>query len=169
VRSFQGRAARWFASASYGRKWLVLGALIGIIAGLGAMVFYDALSAATHLFLGVIAGYSIPTPVGEGSHAASAHFARPWAIPLVACVGALAGGVVVFTIAPAAAGHGTDAAIDAVHHNPRGIRLRTVVVKIVASAPHHWVGWLRGARGADGPDQCRVRVVPRAILRSQPI
>jgi chloride channel protein, CIC family len=148
MRSFQGRAARWFASASYGRKWLVLGTLIGIIAGLGAVVFYEALSAATHLFLGVIAGYSIPTPVGEVSHVASAHFARPWAIPLVACLGALAGGILVFRIAPDAAGHGTDAAIEAVHHNPRGIRLRTVFVKIVASALTIGSG---GSGGREGP------------------
>ena len=37
-------------------------------------------------------------------------------------------------VAPEAEGHGTDAAIAAVHHNPRGIRFRAVVVKIVASA-----------------------------------
>ena len=82
-RSLQARAARWLASASYGRKWLALGAIIGVTAGLGAVVFYEALRAATHLFLGVIAGYTVPTPVGEGGRAASAHFTRPWAIPLM--------------------------------------------------------------------------------------
>jgi CIC family chloride channel protein len=148
LRSLQARAARWFASAPYTRKWLVLGALIGIIAGLGAVVFYEVLRAATHLFLGVIAGYNVPTPVGEGSQVASAHYARPWAIPLVACVGALAGAILVFGIAPDAEGHGTDAAIDAVHHNPRGIRLRTVVVKIVASALTIGSG---GSGGREGP------------------
>jgi H+/Cl- antiporter ClcA/CBS domain-containing protein len=126
----------------------VLGALIGIIAGLGAVVFYEVLRAATHLFLGVIAGYNVPTPVGEGSQVASAHYARPWAIPLVACIGALAGAILVFGIAPDAEGHGTDAAIDAVHHNPRGIRLRTVVVKIVASALTIGSG---GSGGREGP------------------
>ena len=104
--------------------------------------------AATHLFLGVIAGYDVPTPVGEGSQVASARYARPWAIPLVACIGALAGAVLVCGIAPDAEGHGTDAAIDAVHHNPRGIRLRTVVVKIVASALTIGSG---GSGGREGP------------------
>ncbi|MFZ0170930.1 MAG: chloride channel protein [Acidimicrobiales bacterium] len=148
MRSLQARAARWLATASYGRKWLVLGALIGITAGLGAVVFYEALRAATHLFLGVIAGYTVPTPVGEGSQHASAHFARPWAIPLVACVGALAGAILVFGVAPEAEGHGTDAAISAVHHNPRGIRLRAVAVKIVASALTIGSG---GSGGREGP------------------
>lgn len=148
LRSLQARAARWLASASYGRKWLVLGVVIGVTAGLGAVVFYEALRAATHLFLGVIAGYTVPTPVGEGGRVGSAHFIRPWAIPLVACLGALAGAVLVFEIAPEAEGHGTDAAISAVHHNPRGIRLRTVAVKIVASALTIGSG---GSGGREGP------------------
>jgi H+/Cl- antiporter ClcA/CBS domain-containing protein len=126
----------------------VLGVVIGVTAGLGAVVFYEALRAATHLFLGVIAGYTVPTPVGEGGRAASAHFTRPWAIPLVACLGALAGAILVFEIAPEAEGHGTDAAISAVHHNPRGIRLRTVAVKIVASALTIGTG---GSGGREGP------------------
>lgn len=148
LRSLQARSARWLASASYGRKWLVLGVVIGVTAGLGAVVFYEALREATHLFLGVIAGYTVPTPVGEGGRAASAHFTRPWAIPLVACLGALAGAILVFEIAPEAEGHGTDAAISAVHHNPRGIRLRTVAVKIVASALTIGSG---GSGGREGP------------------
>jgi H+/Cl- antiporter ClcA len=144
----QARASAWFATAAYARKWLVLGAVIGIIAGLGAVLFYEALREATHLFLGVIAGYRVPTPLGEGGQAGSGHLVRPWALPLVACVGALAGAVLVFGVAPEAEGHGTDAAIDAVHHNPRGIRLRTVVVKIVASALTIGSG---GSGGREGP------------------
>ena len=162
LRSLQARAARWLASASYGRKWLVLGVVIGVTAGLGAVVFYEALRATTHLFLGVIAGYTVPTPVGEGGRVASAHFTRPWAIPLVACLGALAGAVLVFEIAPEAEGHGTDAAISAVHHNPRGIRLRTVAVKIVASALTIGTG---GSGGREGPTGqiVSVQVIPQCF------
>ena len=50
--------------------------------------------------------------------------------------------------APEAEGHGTDAAIAAVHHNPRGVRLRTVFVKIVASALTIGSG---GSGGREGP------------------
>ena len=133
---------------SYLPKWLILASVIGVIAGLGAVVFYEALSISTHLFLGVLAGYHVPTPAGEGNAAGSAHFARAWAIPLVVVLGALASGFLVFTWAPEAEGHGTDAAIDAVHHNPRGIRLRAVVVKIVASALTIGSG---GSGGREGP------------------
>lgn len=148
VRLLQARATKWLASASYGQKWLVLGAAIGVIAGLGAVVFYQALQISTHFFMQTLAGYTQPTPAGEGSLAGSAHFVRPWAIPLVACVGAALGGIMVFGIAPDAEGHGTDAAISAVHNNPRGIRIRTVVVKIVASALTIGSG---GSGGREGP------------------
>jgi len=141
-------ASRWLADASYLQKWLVLGLLIGVMAGVGAVVFYEALLGATHLFLGVLAGYHVPTPAGEGGHAASASFSRPWALPLVVGLGALLGAVLVFRFAPEAEGHGTDAAITAVHHNPRGIRFRAVVVKIVASALTIGSG---GSGGREGP------------------
>ena len=148
VRKLQARVSRWLASTSYTKKWLVLGAIVGVIAGLGAVVFYDALRLATYVFLQLIAGYHAPSPISEGSSVASVHFARPWAIPLVACGGALLGAILVFSIAPEAEGHGTDAAIDAVHHNPRGVRLRTVFVKIVASALTIGSG---GSGGREGP------------------
>jgi H+/Cl- antiporter ClcA/K+/H+ antiporter YhaU regulatory subunit KhtT len=148
MRSAQVRIGRWFASATYTQKWLVLGSIVGIIAGLGAVVFYEALRLATYVFLQVLAGYRVPLPASEGGRAASSYFERPWAIPLIACAGALAGAVLVFAIAPEAEGHGTDAAIAAVHHNPRGVRLRTVFVKIVASALTIGSG---GSGGREGP------------------
>ncbi|HET9092409.1 MAG TPA: chloride channel protein, partial [Acidimicrobiales bacterium] len=140
--------SNFFATTSFNKKWLVLGTLIGVIAGFGAVVFYEALSFATHIFLGVLAGYRIPTPAGEGNLAGSAGYARPWAVPLVVCLGGLISGLLVFGFAPEAEGHGTDAAISAVHENPRGIRFRTVVVKIIASAITIGTG---GSGGREGP------------------
>ena len=147
-RSSQVRIGHWIEHASYTRKWLFLGTIIGVIAGLGAVVFYEALHLATYVFLQLLAGYRVPLPVSEGGRVASAHFTRPWAIPLVACGGALLGSILVFSLAPDARGHGTDAAIAAVHHNPRGVRLRTVFVKIIASALTIGSG---GSAGREGP------------------
>ncbi len=145
---FRARAASWVDSASYVQKWLVLGLLIGVIAGLGAVVFFEALHEASRLLLGVIAGYHVPTPINEGGAVGSTGFSRPYAIPLIACAGALLAGLLVFGFAPDAEGHGTDAAIHAVHHDPRGIRVRTVLVKIVASALTIGSG---GSGGREGP------------------
>jgi CIC family chloride channel protein len=148
LREISARLGRWITSASYLQKWIVLGVGLGLIAGLGAVVFYETLTAATHLFLGVLAGYQVPTPVGEGARLGSRVVARPWALPLVAGSGALLGALLVYRFAPEAEGHGTDAAISAVHHNPRGVRFRAVIVKIVASALTIGSG---GSGGREGP------------------
>ncbi len=140
-------ARRRIRSASYLRKWVVLGVGIGVAGGLGAILFYTALELATHLFLGVLAGYTPPTPAGEGG-APITEAARPWAIPLVVALGGLLSGLIVFRFAPEAEGHGTDAAIAAYHHHPRGIRARIPAVKLVASAITIGSG---GSGGREGP------------------
>jgi chloride channel protein, CIC family len=147
-RAGSNAVGRWITGGSYVRKWIVLGVVIGVIAGSGAVVFYAALEAATHFFLGILAGYRVPTPFGEGDVAGETTATREWALPMIVGGGALLGAILVFWIAPEAEGHGTDAAISAVHHNPRGVRFRTVVVKIVASALTIGSG---GSGGREGP------------------
>ncbi|MGH2464283.1 MAG: chloride channel protein, partial [Candidatus Limnocylindrales bacterium] len=134
-------------SAEYLRKWIVLGALIGLIAGLGAVLFFAALELATRTFLVLLVGLTPPSPLGEGGAGITAA-ARPWAIPLVTGLGGLIAGVIVFRFAPEAEGHGTDAAIAAIHHDPRGIRSRIPLVKLVASAVTIGSG---GSGGREGP------------------
>ncbi|QTJ68653.1 chloride channel protein [Rhodococcus sp. ZPP] len=148
VRSIPTSVATWVRNASYLPKWLVLGSIIGAIAGLGAVVFSVALAGATHLLLGELAGYQPPTAAGDGGAAGSGEFTRPWAVPLVVALGGLVSGVIVFTLAPEAEGHGTDAAIEAFHRNPRMIRIRVVLVKLVASAITIGSG---GSGGREGP------------------
>jgi H+/Cl- antiporter ClcA/predicted transcriptional regulator len=139
-----GRLRGW----DYLRKWLVLGAVIGVVAGLGAVAFIFALEATSKLLLETLGGYRPPLPIGEGNRLAVGSFARPWAIPLVVALGGLVSGVLVFRFAPEAEGHGTDAAIAAVHHNPRGIRGRVTLIKLIASAATIGSG---GSAGREGP------------------
>jgi CIC family chloride channel protein len=139
---------RWISGTSYVKRWAILGVAIGVIAGLGAVVFFRLLLLSTHLLLGDIAGYTVPTPIGEGHVIGSASPTHAWALPLLAAIGGLASGALVFTFAPEAEGHGTDAAIAAVHHNPRGVRLRAIVVKLLASALTIGSG---GSGGREGP------------------
>jgi chloride channel protein, CIC family len=143
-----GRFGASIRTSGYLRKWFLLGTTIGVIAGLGAVVFYLALKYTGDFLLGYLAGYHIPTPVGEGGSHGSAGFVRPWAIPLVTTAGALVSGLIVARLAPEACGHGTDEAIEAVHSDPRAIRFRAVLVKIVASALTIGSG---GSGGREGP------------------
>ncbi|MGH9135444.1 MAG: chloride channel protein [Acidimicrobiales bacterium] len=132
----------------YLRKWLLLGALIGLVAGLSAIVFIYALEGSAKLLLEGIGGYEPPLPRGEGNRLHEGEFTRPWAIPLVVGLGGLISGVLVFRFAPEAEGHGTDAAISAIHHNPRSIRPRVTVVKLLSSAATIGAG---GSAGREGP------------------
>ena len=54
------------ATSGYLRKWLLLGITIGVVAGLGAVVFYLALKYTAEFLLGYLAGYHIPTPARRG-------------------------------------------------------------------------------------------------------
>ncbi|MEO8457988.1 MAG: chloride channel protein [Chloroflexota bacterium] len=145
LRSWRG--LRDWLLADYLRKWVFLGVLIGIVAGLGAIVFYEAIAQFTKLFLGDIAGVYPPSPRGEGDTVVTA-IERRWAIPFVLVIGGLISGVIVFWLAPEAEGHGTDAAIEAFHE--RGGKIRPIIppVKILASAITIGSG---GSAGREGP------------------
>ncbi len=142
------RVAQWVATTSYLQRWLVLGGAIGLIAGAGAIAFYSLLVWFTHLFLTDLVGFQVPTPIAEGGLLGSKTMARPWALPLVVGTGGLLSGLLVFGLAPEAEGHGTDAAIKAVHENPRALRTRATLVKIIASALTIGSG---GSGGREGP------------------
>ena len=114
-----GRLGEFLRESPYLRKWLILGIAIGIIAGLGAVVFYLALDYTGQFLLGYLGGYHVAE--GRTATAAapgSAGFVRPWAIPLVTFGGALVSASLVAKFAPEAEGHGTDSAIEAVHTDP---------------------------------------------------
>jgi CIC family chloride channel protein len=143
-----GRFGARIRASGYLQKWLVLGVTIGVVAGLGAVVFYIALKYTGQFLLGYLADYQIPTPVGEGGNKGSAGFHRAWAIPLVTTGGALLSALIVAKFAPEATGHGTDEAIEAVHGDPRAIRFRVVLVKMVSSALTIGSG---GSAGREGP------------------
>jgi chloride channel protein, CIC family len=148
VRTAGGRFGASIRKSGYLQKWLLLGVTIGVISGLGAVVFYLLLRYTGEFLLGHLAGYHVPRPVGEGGSHGSPGFVRPWAIPLVTTVGALLSALIVTKLAPEATGHGTDEAIEAVHSDPRAIRFRVVLVKIVASALTIGSG---GSAGREGP------------------
>ena len=148
LRTMGARLVELLKDWDYLRKWLVLGALIGLVAGLASIVFITAIEQSSQFLLETLGGYRPPLPVGEGNRLAEGVFERPWAVPLVVGLGGLISGVLVFGLAPEAEGHGTDAAIAAVHHNPRGIRWRVTVIKLVASAATIGSG---GSAGREGP------------------
>jgi chloride channel protein, CIC family len=128
---------------------MLLSILVGIIAGLGAIVFYLACQYVFHYALEDWAGYRPTPPGGEPSlFPESTTPFRPWMLLLIPTLGGLLSGLLVFSIAPEAEGHGTDAAIAAYHYHQGLIRPRVPLVKIVASALTLGTG---GSGGREGP------------------
>ena len=130
-------------------KWVILSVAIGIVAGSGAIVFQFLTQVAGHQTLGKYAGYHPKEPAGEHSYfAEEEHEFSPWMIVVVATLGGLASGMIVYTFAPEAEGHGTDAAIEAFHNKRGEIRPRIPFVKTIASAITLGTG---GSGGREGP------------------
>ena len=71
-----------------------------------------------------------------------------WLVILVPAVGGLISGVLVFTWAPEAEGHGTDAMIRAFHRGGGMVRSRVPVIKTIASIITIGTG---GSAGQEGP------------------
>ena len=133
-------------------RLLGLAVLVGIVAGIGAIVFYLATRIVEHYALGGIVGYQQPVqPAGEAEIAWMPVWVstfRPWLLLIVPTLGGLISGLLVFTLAPEAEGHGTDSVIDAYHRKQGQIRPRVPLIKIVASALTIGSG---GSGGREGP------------------
>jgi CIC family chloride channel protein len=132
-------------------RQLALALLVGVIAGLGAIAFHSACLVVSHYALGRVAGYWPAGPGGEAKLPGLVDAGgglTPWLLLVVPAVGGLLSGALVYTLAPEAEGHGTDAAIAAYHWEGGRIRPRVPLVKIVTSALTLGTG---GSGGREGP------------------
>jgi CIC family chloride channel protein len=130
-------------------KWIVLSALVGVVTGLGAIVFQFVIQLVQQVGLARFAGYVPPDAVNEHSvFPAPVGTLVPWAIVVVMAIGGLMSGWLVYRFAPEAEGPGTDAAIDAFHHKRGYLAPRVPLVKLLASALTLGSG---GSAGREGP------------------
>ena len=122
---------------------------MGIVAGLGAVVFTFGLEEIDSLAMVRGAGYVMPRPGAEGGGTAVVHSPkRRWALLIIPAIGGLLSGLLVYSFAPEAEGHGTDAVIDAFHRHRGVIRRRVPIVKTIASVLTIGSG---GSAGREGP------------------
>ncbi len=131
------------------KRVLLLAIPTGIIAGLGSVLFFALLDVSHSFFLEYLTGYFPPGPGGEHSliHIPAKDVIR-WMFLVVPTVGGLLAGWLIYTFAPEAEGHGTDAALDSYHFKHAIIRGRIPLVKTVASAITIGSG---GSGGREGP------------------
>jgi chloride channel protein, CIC family len=131
-------------------RTLLHAAIIGVVAGVMAVIFFGALELLEELVLGGLAGYTPLRADGEKvfSHLVEDPTVRMWLLPIIPAVGALAGGILTAKIAPEAAGGGGNAMITAFHHQGGMMRKRVAWVKALASILTLGTG---GAGGREGP------------------
>jgi CIC family chloride channel protein len=129
-------------------RLMLLSVIVGVVAGLGAWVFNLCLNWSDWLFMQKAAGYVMPQPAAEGTGQPTAAPTRRWVLLVVPAVGGLLAGWLVYSFAPEAEGHGTDAMIEAFHRKRGLLRKRVPFIKTVASALTIGSG---GSAGREGP------------------
>ncbi len=145
---------RWTSFINYLRehsfsRWMFYSLLIGLVAGLGAAAFFFSLEWLKYFVLDYLAGYPMEAPAGEQLvHGMPHGTTKTWILFLAPAVGGLISGLVVYTWAPEAEGHGTDAMIDAFHNKQGEIRTRVPYIKSAASVITLATG---GSAGREGP------------------
>jgi CIC family chloride channel protein len=123
--------------------------LLGVVGALSAQIFMFLLRLAQTVFLVWLAGFvplGLPSEGGSPVQIIGPH--GLWLIPVATTLGGLITGLLVYTFAPEAEGHGTDTAIKAFHRTAGLIRVRVPIIKTIASAITIGSG---GAAGREGP------------------
>ncbi len=143
VGSLLTRAGRALHLESTGRL-LLFAPVVGVVGGLGAVVFYLGLGQTSEYLLGEVAGYVEPSEQGAPAQVAL----RWWWILLLPTAGGLLAGILVYGLCPEAEGHGTDAMVRAFHRERGRIRSRVPFIKAIASILTIGTG---GSAGREGP------------------
>jgi CIC family chloride channel protein len=131
------------------QRLLLDSVLLGVVGGLSAQLFSWLLRLFNGLFMEKLAGYIPPGLPEEGGvlmQTIGSH--GLWLIPVATTLGGLIAGILVYTWAPEAEGHGTDTAVKAYHRSGGFIRARVPPLKMLASAITIGSG---GAAGREGP------------------
>ncbi|TDC48338.1 chloride channel protein [Actinomadura sp. KC345] len=129
-------------------RWALVTTVVGVLAGVSALGFQLLLAWSTSGFLGVLVGFEPAATSTGGQPQGASGMERPWLLPLVTGGGAALAALVVLKAAPETGGHGTDAAIDAAHHDPSRMRARVPLVKALTSSLTLGSG---GSGGTEGP------------------
>lgn len=164
MKRMSGRGARWIGQIVPGfddvatllarfnlRRvyyWLLLASLVGVVGGVGALVFKWLADHVLAAFWPTIVSFAPPGAGGEPVSITAPGPLRVWGLVVAPAIGGLLSGFLVYRFAPEAAGHGTDAAIRAYHREGGRIRWQTPLIKLVASALTLGSG---GSAGREGP------------------
>ncbi len=136
-------------------KLVALCVVIGLVAGGGAAIFFVMLEGGTSFCMGYLAGYE-PSGAGYEEPLSFLQFGNlfegnsivRWMLLILPALGGLISGWIIFTFAPEAEGHGTDAAIEAYHFKDGAVRTRVPFIKAITAMITIGAG---GSGGREGP------------------
>lgn len=138
------RRRRW----SFHFRWFVLSIAVGIVSGIGAIVFDELLHFILKCTVTYFTGYLEPQRYAPAAKVLGFTSPYHYLMIVIPAVGGLVSGLIVNYLAPETAGDGTDAMIDAFHKKGGFIRPRTPYIKIITSAITIGTG---GSAGKEGP------------------
>lgn len=140
---------RWLLRLDKTSRLVVLSIVIGGVGAAGAHLFLWMVRWVSGLLIVGLA--RMPVLTTEEAVTLVTNPALPhwnWLIPVSTTLGGLLVGILVFSLAPEAEGHGTDAAIRSFHRLGGYVRTRIPIIKTVASALTIGSG---GSAGREGP------------------
>jgi CIC family chloride channel protein len=130
-------------------RLLLEAVFIGLAGAAAAQVFNLLVHLCSEFFLTTLAGYTAPGLPTEGGRLVQEIGSHGlWLIPLVTTIGGLISGLIVYSLAPEAEGHGSDTVVKSFHHAGGRLRPRVTPIKTIASAITIGSG---GAAGREGP------------------
>jgi len=136
---------KWIIGKGY-RELMFISLIIGVVSGFGSILFIELLRLLQSIFYNNIIGFNVPS--AENFVQLDLKLHQPLLIPLIVAIGGLVSGFLVYTFAPEAEGHGTDAAIAAFHRFAGRVRRRVPIIKMVSSIFTISSG---GSAGREGP------------------
>ncbi len=133
-------------------RWLILGVLVGIVSGVGAIIFFGSIEGIKFLLLHEAAGLSLPAPAGEEVfHVLQTSAYRPWLIPVFTTLVGLLSGWLTYTYLPDtrySGTDGTDAMIKNFHQQAGLMRPKVPFLKAGIAILNIATG---GSAGREGP------------------
>jgi CIC family chloride channel protein len=137
------------AQLAYAERWLLISTIIGLGAGFFAFAFYMLLHYTEGFVAWILGINSKPFSfLYDIALSAVEHGLRSPLVVGTIVSGAAISALLVYTYAPEAEGHGTDAAISAFHKRAAMISLKVPLIKAFASAATLGFG---GSGGVEGP------------------
>jgi CIC family chloride channel protein len=132
-------------------RWLLLGVVVGILSGVGAILFFGSIELLRHFLVSYLAGMHLPAPAGEQLFHGVGAVARPWLLPVfLTATGLFTGWLIARYIPHTRDGgtDGTDSMIKCFHHQAGLIKPLVPLIKVGTSILTISAG---GSAGREGP------------------